>query len=163
MAFASWQAIGSSIEAGTLARAARWTTASTPSTAVARTAGIGHRALDEVDVEALEVGPRAGGEVVEDDHAGDPGVRQRPPGQVRADEPRPAGDQQGRRRRRAVVWVHPRHSRGRRDRRRPSGEDASGTPVGDAPGARAATGMGGAESTGARCPLGDFRITIRMR
>jgi hypothetical protein len=103
--------------------------------------GIGHRALDEVDVETGEVLPRAGGEVVEDDDPGDPWVLECPAGQVRADEAGATGDQQ----RRAVVWVHVRHCRGRRDRAdrpaRASGK-AAGRAAGGAAGARAAVGKG---------------------
>ena len=51
------------------------------------------RALDQLDVDAVEVGSQSGRQVVEGDRAADVGVLDEGPAQVGADEPGTAGDE----------------------------------------------------------------------
>ena len=87
-------ASGSAIERSTCVSAAKLTTASTPASAVAHRVGVLDPAVDEADVEVLEVLAAAGvGELVEHDDLVAV-LREAHADEVRADEPGAAADEQ---------------------------------------------------------------------
>ena len=80
MALAWWLAIGSAIDRGTDGRAARCTTAVGAGEGVVEQRPVEDAALDQPGVDAVEVGPIAGRQVVERHDLGDRRRRRRGPG-----------------------------------------------------------------------------------